>query len=298
MADRIKYLMMAIGGSATALVVAFYAGQNGQQLGGYSSLLLCAVLALVVQWIAYVPAAWRQTEHFYDLVGSLTYWMVVGLALYSAGKHGDITLTQWVAAAMVGVWATRLGSFLFLRVQQSGSDGRFDVFKRDPFAFLMTWSLQGLWVFLTALSVLILLTTHTPTSCIGVWTVVGWGLWVLGFSIEVIADRQKKRFRLDPCNQGKWIDEGLWSRSRHPNYFGEILLWTGVFVSGVGQYEGGQWLAALSPVFVAVLLIKGSGVPLLAARAQARWGDDPAFQAYVQRTRLLLPIRRSASKPH
>ena len=293
MVHRIGQLAIAIASAALALAVAWFAGQNGHRIGGYSALLLCAALALVVQWIAYVPASWRQTEHFYDLVGSLTYWMVVGLALFSATSNGVVTTSQWVTAALVAVWATRLGGYLFQRVRRVGSDGRFDAIKRDPYRFLVAWTVQGLWVFLTVLAVLILLTDKTPTTGIGVWSAVGWGLWLVGFVIEVVADRQKSRFRQDEANEGRWIDEGLWSLSRHPNYFGEILLWTGLFVCGVEQYEGWQWLAACSPIFVAVLLTKGSGVPLLAARAQARWGDDPAFQAYVRRTRVLIPFRKT-----
>ena len=108
--------------------------------------------------------------------------------------------------------------------------------------------------------------------------------------IEVIADRQKNQFRTRGDGQAKWIDEGLWSLSQHPNYFGEILLWAGLFVSGLHLYSGAAWLGILSPIFVYILLTRMSGIPMLRQRAEQRWGDDPDYRAYLKRTRLLLPL--------
>ena len=152
----------------------------------------------------------------------------------------------------------------------------------------MAWTMQGAWVSLTALAALVIMTDARDPG-IGAAAVLGWLLWAVGWGIEVVADRQKSAFRADPANDGRFITSGLWSVSRHPNYLGEILLWTGIFVSGLGMYTGGQWAVVVSPLFVVLLLTRISGIPLLEARADRRWGDDPAYQAYRAATPVLLP---------
>jgi steroid 5-alpha reductase family enzyme len=207
---------------------------------------------------------------------------------------GAASVWRVVLAAMVVVWAVRLGSFLFIRVRRDGSDGRFDAIKVDPVAFLATWTLQALWVSVTAAAALAALTV--PEGLGGVWAVVGLVVWGKGFAIEVIADAQKRRFRANAANAGRFITSGLWSRSRHPNYFGEILLWCGVALMAVPTLSGWRWLVLISPVFVWLLLTRVSGVPLLEARAAARFGDDPAYGAYVARTPVLVPQLTSPTR--
>jgi steroid 5-alpha reductase family enzyme len=111
----------------------------------------------------------------------------------------------------------------------------------------------------------------------------------VGFALEAVADQQKRRFRERPENAGRFIATGLWAWSRHPNYFGEILLWTGVALVALPALDGWQLATLLSPVFVTLLLTRVSGVPLLEERADARWGDDPEYLAYKKRTPLLVP---------
>ena len=162
----------------------------------------------------------------------------------------------------------------------------------------MAWTMQGLWVFLTVLPVLVILTAPQAPTPIGIIEIIGWTLWIIGFGIEVVADRQKSAFKANPAHAGRWIDQGLWAYSQHPNYFGEILLWTGMFISGIGVYEGTQWLAALSPVFVYLLLTRVSGITMLDVRAEARWGHDPAYRTYFETTNVLIPgPKRSVVRP-
>ncbi len=268
-------------------------GSSGGLTWGAAPLLgLCAGLAFAVQWIAWIPASIARSERFYDLCGSATYLSVVGLALLAGGAQRPIEPRHGLLAGLVAVWAVRLGTFLFARIRREGKDGRFDALKQHPARFLVPWTVQGLWVFLTALAALIVLTRAEPGGALGPSDVVGGALWALGFGVEVAADRQKAAFRARPGSAGRWIDEGLWSLARHPNYFGEILLWTGIAVVGAGVFHGGQWIGLISPVFVAILLLAVSGVPLLDARAIERWGDDPDYRAYRARTRELLPLPR------
>jgi steroid 5-alpha reductase family enzyme len=249
---------------------------------------LCVALAFAINWLVWIPASLWRTERFYDLTGSVTFVAVTSLALVAApGPDGEASVWRVMLAAMVVVWAVRLGSFLFVRVRRDGSDGRFDKIKVHPLAFLATWTLQALWVSMTVAAALAAITVADGLG--EVWAMLGVIVWLIGFAIEVVADTQKRRFRADPANAGRFISTGLWSRSRHPNYFGEILLWSGVALMAVPTLSGWRWVVLISPVFVWLLLTRVSGVPLLEARAAARFGDDPAYGAYVKHTPVLVP---------
>ena len=271
-----------------AAVVAVAGSWQGPTVGGVGVFALCVAVAFVINWVAWIPASLWHTERFYDLTGSVTFVAVVVTALAgSPAPGGAASVWRVVVAAMVVLWAVRLGSFLFRRVRRDGSDGRFDKIKVHPLAFLATWTLQALWVSMTAAAALAAITVADGLG--GVWAMLGVIVWLIGFAIEVVADTQKRRFRADPANAGRFISTGLWSRSRHPNYFGEILLWSGVALMAVPTLSGWRWVVLISPVFVWLLLTRVSGVPLLEARAAARFGDDPAYGAYVKHTPVLVP---------
>ncbi len=221
----------------------------------------------------------QQTEHYFDLTGSLTYVTVVVTPLVLSGAADARAL---LLAALVVVWAGRLGSFLFARIRRDGRDGRFDALKPSLPRFLMTWTLQGLWVLLTLAPSLAAMTLQARP--LDLFAAVGPAVWAIGFGIEVVADRQKREFRRHPGNHGRFITAGLWAWSRHPNYFGEITLWTGVALLAAPVLGGWQYLTLVSPLFVYLLLTRVSGIPLLEARAEERWGGDPAYRAYRDRT--------------
>ena len=279
---------MVAGSVAVAAAVGFAGSWGGPRLGAIPVFALCVALAFAINWLVWIPASLWRTESFYDLTGSVTFVAVTSLALVAApGPDGEASVWRVTLAAMVVVWAVRLGSFLFVRVRRDGSDGRFDKIKVHPLAFLATWTLQALWVSMTVAAALAAITVADGLG--GVWAMLGVIVWLIGFAIEVVADTQKRRFRADPANAGRFISTGLWSRSRHPNYFGEILLWSGVALMAVPTLSGWRWVVLISPVFVWLLLTRVSGVPLLEARAAARFGDDPAYGAYVKHTPVLVP---------
>ena len=238
-----------------------------------------------VQWIGLIHARLFETEHYFDLVGSLTY---ITVTVFAVQQVAEIGLRQQIIAGVVIVWAARLGPFLFRRIQKAGEDRRFRKIKLSTPRFLLTWTLQGTWVFLTAGAALAAIMTSN-TAPLGTVFYVGASMWVLGFAVEVIADSQKSAFKADPANENKFITTGIWARAQHPNYFGEILLWAGVAVMALPSLSGSAMIFLISPVFVAVLLTRISGVPLLRKTAGARWGDDPEYQAYLKNTPLLIP---------
>jgi steroid 5-alpha reductase family enzyme len=267
------------------LLVAIAGSQGGSSLGGLPLFALLVGLAYIIQWIIFVPSFIRQTEKFYDLTGSLTYLTVSTLALLFSPGVDARTVLLW---ALVVVWAGRLGSFLFRRIQKAGKDDRFDELKPSFIRFLNVWTIQGLWVTFTMAAALVAITTTTRKE-LDLFAILGFLVWVFGFGMEVVADAQKSRFNADPANKGKFIQSGLWSRSRHPNYFGEIMLWIGVAIIALPVLQGWQWVALISPIFVTLLLTRVSGVPLLEKKADEKWGGQEDYEAYKKKTPVLIP---------
>lgn len=281
----LRSLVAVVISVTVAAAVSWAGSQHGVWVDGAPLFALCGMLAFGINWLVFVPAYIWQTERFFDLTGSLTYLTVVAVAL-AMTLGGDPR--SLLLAGMVSVWAVRLGSFLFRRIRRDGHDGRFDELKPSFPRFLLTWTLQALWVLLTVSGALAAMTAMRIEP-LGWVAAVGVVIWLAGFGIEVTADRQKARFRRDAANDGQFITTGLWAWSRHPNYFGEILLWVGVAVVALPALRGWQHVTLISPVFVYLLLTRVSGVPLLEARAEARWGELPKYQAYRNATPSLVP---------
>ena len=253
---------------------------------------LLYAIAFGIQWVAFLPSYLLRSERFYDITGSVTYITVMGLAVL-LGRPADAR--AFLLFGLVVVWAARLGTFLLRRVLASGKDARFDRIKTSFARLLLAWTLQGLWVSLTLAAALAAGTSGVQRP-LGVPAFVGLTLWVVGFGIEALADEQKRRFRRDPTNKGAFICSGLWAWSRHPNYFGEILLWVGVAVIAAPVLRGWQWMTMISPFFVLLLLTRISGIPLLERQADERWGGQEDYEAYKRRTSILVP-RPPRSKP-
>ncbi len=242
-------------------------------------------LAFVMQWLAFIPSYLFHDERFFDITGSLTYVSVVAIAV---GCSRPMDLRTGLLLGLIVIWAARLGIFLLQRVRRAGKDERFDSIKRSFSRLLLTWTLQGLWVSLTLAAALAAITTNVRQP-LGIAAFVGLFLWVCGFGIEVVADRQKRRFRSDPADASEFIHSGLWTWSRHPNYFGEILLWIGIAVLAAPVLRGWQWATIISPAFVTVLLTRVSGIPMLENRADKKWGGREDYRRYKARTSVLIP---------
>jgi steroid 5-alpha reductase family enzyme len=267
------------------LGLALAGSQGGATVAGIPVFAFSVGLAFLIQWLAFIPAFLRQTEKFFDITGSLTYISVAALAVLLGPPVDGRSL---LVLALVVIWAARLGIFLYRRIHKAGKDARFDEIKPSFARFLITWTLQGLWVSFTLAAALAAITTTTREP-LGLFALIGALVWAFGFAIEVVADLQKSRFRADPANKGRFINTGLWAWSRHPNYFGEIVLWIGMAIIAVPVLSGWQWVTLISPVFVTLLLTRVSGVPMLEKRADEKWGGQPDYEAYKQRTPVLVP---------
>ncbi len=272
-------------GPTVAILVGLAGSQYSQLFHGWPIYGIVIALAFLINWGMFVPAYTLQTEKFFDLTGSLTYITVTLIALYFSE---NLDQRSQLLGAMVIIWAVRLGSFLFNRILQDGKDDRFDTIKPNPLRFFNVWTLQALWVSLTAAAALMAITS-TQRKTLGIFAFIGLAVWLIGFLIEVVADNQKRQFKKDPTNKGRFIQTGLWARSRHPNYFGEILLWIGVFIVAAPVLQGWQWVAIISPLFVFLLLTKISGIPGLEAKAKKKWGGETDYEAYKASTPVLIP---------
>ena len=265
-------------------LVVFFIAISIAAATGIDNVLRVVILAFLIQWVAYIPAYVFQTEKFYDLTGSLTYLSVTWYALILAsGDFANANVANTVIVLLISLWALRLGSFLFMRIHKDGEDKRFRTIKPSATQFFMTWTLQGLWVSLCSMCALTAISSDGGVV-VNAMFYFGLGLFVLGFSTEIVADNQKSKFRSFPENRDKFITTGLWAKSRHPNYFGEIVLWTGIAVMSFSSLEGWQYLTLISPIFTYILLVYVSGVRMLEARADKKWGDDEDYIKYKSET--------------
>ncbi|MGZ0214919.1 MAG: DUF1295 domain-containing protein, partial [Acidimicrobiales bacterium] len=213
---------------------------------------------------------------------------VISIALLLSNNLGTRSV---ILAIIVITWALRLGSFLVLRVKREGSDSRFNAMKHKFAWFLFTWTVQGLWVLVTASAALAAITSKDDKN-FGLIGFLGLSVWVLGFSVEVISDEAKRKFRSKEENKDHFISSGLWAISRHPNYLGEILLWTGVAIIAIPALSGWSFATLVSPLFVWLLLTKISGIPMLEKKADRRWKNDLEYERYKASTPVLFPFRK------
>ena len=235
----------------------------------------------LIQWVLFIPAYIFKTEKFYDLAGSSTYIFAVSYILYDSEN-----LTNLILGIAIICWAVRLGSFLFFRIKKAGEDKRFKEIKVSPTRFFLAWSLQGMWVSMCSLCALTALSTDTGVVLNG-YLYLGFGLFLFGFLIEIIADKQKSKFRSVADNKDKFINTGLWSKSRHPNYLGEIILWLGISIMSISSLSGLQYLTLVSPLFTYLLLVYVSGVRLLEESGNKKWGHLDSYKEYVKNTPVL-----------
>ena len=275
-------------GIAVSLIIAtliLLAGSQGSlSLQGLPLFAVCGAIGFILHWAIFIPSYAFQTEHYFDLTGSLSYITTVIVAMV---LNPSLDIRDLIICAMILVWAVRLGSFLFWRIKKDGQDKRFIVMKTKFTWFLLTWTLGGLWVLVTMAAGLAALTSNTTVE-LGILGYVGIALWLFGFAVEVIADNQKTQFKKDPNNKDRFITSGLWSWSQHPNYFGEITLWLGLALLTYPVLSGWQLVTLISPIFVYLLLTRLSGIPTLDRLAKEKWSSDSDYKAYVQATSKLM----------
>lgn len=274
-----------------ASLIALGGSYNSLTYSGYPILYFCMAASFLVHWIIFIPSFLVKTEKFYDITGTFAYLITLYLAfvLTAHSSGGNLEPRTFIVIGMVSFWALRLGIFLFIRVLKVGEDRRFREAKKSFSKYLVWWTMSALWVFLTTANALTLIVNNKklvnePIFYLGVL------IWIIGILFEIVADEQKRRFQINKNNKDKFISSGLWSISRHPNYFGEIILWIGVAIISFPTLIGFQYVTLISPVFVYLLLTRISGVNLLEDRADKKWGELIEYKRYKEHTPVLIPF--------
>tara|TARA_B100000029_G_scaffold458377_1_gene487739 strand:+ start:198 stop:1016 length:819 start_codon:yes stop_codon:yes gene_type:complete len=266
-------------------LVTNYVQSDILELYGYPLIYILWIWIFAIQVVVFIPSFIFKTEHYYDLTGGITFISTIIIALfikYSANSVDNISL---LLSLMIIIWAIRLSLFLFYRVKKSGEDIRFKKIKVSFSWFLMTFMLQGMWVFTCLFPAIIVISSIN--SELNYFAFSGIFLWIFGFVFEIIADNQKSTFNKN--NKGKFISSGLWSLTRHPNYFGEFVLWLGISVVSIGYLDSLEYIVFITPVFVYLLLTKVSGINLLEEIGNKRWGNNKDYKEYKKNTPLFFP---------
>ena len=272
-----------------SLLIGFLSSGESLSLNGYPLIYYAICLSFSIHWLAFLPSYIYKTEKFYDFIGMVTYISVLGIVMYS--KYiilGKIDIHSMILSVLILVWTLRLGLFLFYRISKVGKDDRFTTIKESFSHFLLTWTMSAAWVCLSMAAALTVLTSYI-NSGVTFFTYFGIILWCFGFVFEVVADYQKTLFKNNNDNSNKFITSGLWSLSRHPNYFGEIILWIGIAIIAFPLLSGYQYVSLISPIFVYFLLTSISGINLLEQKAEQKWSDLDTYQKYKNKTPMLIP---------
>lgn len=259
-------------------------------------LLWALAVSLGINIVMFIPAFIFKTDKLTDISYAVTF-AVVALAAFNRSEQA---LGHTLLLLAVLLWALRLGSFLLIRINKMGKDSRFDEMRDKFWSFSKFWLLQGVSVFVVLIASILYWDVGNPNVTVLSW--VGLAVFLVGLLIEATADVQKFRFKFSgKKKKHEWIDEGVWSMSRHPNYLGEMMVWTGLYLFVVPSLSGSNVYAALiSPLYIIALLLFVSGVPLLEKYADKKWGKDAAFNKYKKEVPVLIPtpgsIKRALTK--
>ncbi len=254
-------------------------------------IILAFLVSIGINIIMFVPAFIFKTDKLTDISYSITFAV---LAVFGYTQSTQTYLHK-IILILILLWAVRLGLFLFVRINKIGKDVRFDKMRNNFLLFLRFWLLQGSTVFVVMLTPILGFVQKNPT--IGLLSWVGIIVFMSGLIIESIADVQKIKFNSNTKNKGKWINVGIWRASRHPNYLGEMMVWVGMYLIVVASLPIiEQLVALLSPLFIIVLLLFVSGIPLLEKSAQKKWGNKKEFIKYKSEVPVLIPNVRSIKR--
>lgn len=254
-----------------------------------SAILTSLASSLSLNLVLFLLAYKLQSDKLTDISYALSFLTIDVISLMHARNLG---VFSWIVFLMVAVWAVRIGGFLLMRVLKVGKDRRFDGMRESFTRFGKFWLGQAMTAWILMLPVTIAFYRGGRMNPL---VYAGLIIWIIGFVTESIADYQKFAFKQDPANKNLWIQSGVWRYSRHPNYFGEIAVWVGIYVACFEALNGPQKIIGLaSPLLIALLLLFVSGVPMLEKAADKRWGHLKAYRTYRSNTRLLIPLPKKA----
>lgn len=250
-------------------------------LTGIQNITYAVLCIFLIHLLIFVPSYFFQTEKFFDLTGTISYVSSVLFIFFKSNTVESINLGSLVLSTFIIIWSLRLGTFLFLRIKKAGKDRRFNEIKKSFSWFFMTFSVSGMWVTICSICALTGIANGIIFSST---TIIGIIIFIIGFTIEIIADSQKTKFRANDDNKDKFISSGLWKYSRHPNYLGEIILWLGISLISFSSLEGFQYITLISPIFTYLLLVNVSGINFLEKSGKKKWGHLESYKKYLKET--------------
>ena len=269
----------------TTILISFLISIDNNEL-----IFFLKAIALIfgLQITGFIPSFYLKSEKYYDFFGGLTFVSSISLiSILKFKKSNDLSIREIILAISVLIWTIRLTIFLFQRVKRVGKDERFDSYKFFFSKFLLAWMTQGLWVFMCLFPTLIVFSS--PDNDEILYLTFGGLIYSVGLVIEIVADYQKTIFNKINNKNRKFISIGLWSKSRHPNYFGEFLIWAGTTIICFPVFSGFKHVALITPIFIYFLLNYISGVNLLEERANEKWGNNPDYIKYLKTTPRFFP---------
>jgi len=246
-------------------------------------LLAGLIISFGINLIFFIIAISNKTDKVTDLSYSFTFLTIAAYYLFQVEKT---SLLHLIPSILVIIWSIRLGSYLFIRILKIKHDERFKHMHEKPLKFAGFWILQAITVWIVLLPLTIYYSNESKEDNIYICT-LGLLIWLIGFVIEVVSDYQKFKFKKH--NKNRWIDTGIWKYSRHPNYFGESFLWWGLFIYSINSLTVWTLLGFIGPMFITLMLLYFSGIPLLEKKADSRYGNDPEYQRYKSGTNRFLP---------
>lgn len=249
-------------------------------------LALTAIVTIVFQLIFFLITYVLKFDKVTDFAGATNFMLIVILTLTVSGSY---TTRQIVLTTLILVWAIRLGSFLLYRIFLWGEDRRFDGQRNDVIRLAVFWSLQATWCWSVCLPSTII-NSKSVTKGLTSLDYIGWILFSCGLILESVADIQKLAYKQTENSRDRWTDVGVWKWSRHPNFFGEMVVWWGIYVSALNDLKGVEHMAIIGPIFITLLLLFVSGMPILEKSADERYGHRDEYKEYKKKTSALIPV--------